>query len=78
MEIFAGSAQYQSKQSPVVTIGNFDGVHRGHQLLLKRLIEESKKRNARAASSHLNLLLVLYSLPIEYLESPLGQRRFDG
>lgn len=46
MEIFAGSAQYQSTLSPVVTIGNFDGVHRGHQLLLQELKAEAKKRNA--------------------------------
>ncbi|WP_380184568.1 bifunctional riboflavin kinase/FAD synthetase [Kalamiella sp. sgz302252] len=29
----------------VLTIGNFDGVHRGHQSLLTRLCEEGRKRN---------------------------------
>jgi len=28
-----------------LTIGNFDGVHIGHQALIKKLIAESKKRN---------------------------------
>lgn len=46
MDIFAGSAQYWSAQNPVVTIGNFDGVHKGHQILLKRVQEEAQKRNA--------------------------------
>ncbi|WP_410009426.1 bifunctional riboflavin kinase/FAD synthetase [Pantoea agglomerans] len=29
----------------VLTIGNFDGVHRGHQALMLRLCEEGRKRN---------------------------------
>ena len=46
MKIFAGSAHYNSEIAPVVTIGNFDGVHRGHQYLLSILLEEAHKRNA--------------------------------
>ncbi len=37
--------EFQSGEKPVVTLGSFDGLHRGHQAIIKRLIEKSKKKN---------------------------------
>jgi riboflavin kinase/FMN adenylyltransferase len=34
--------------NPVVTLGNFDGVHLGHQMIFKRVIEEASKINGEA------------------------------
>ena len=49
-------------QSSVVTIGAFDGVHRGHQHLVKQLVAQSHH------SGHVPVVLTFYPLPKLILE----------
>jgi len=49
-EIYAGSAAYPAPSpQPVLTVGNFDGLHLGHRHLLVQLVNAAKKRGAPAA-----------------------------
>lgn len=49
MHVFQGVKQLSSPlESSVVTIGNFDGVHLGHQQLLDNVIREAQFFNARS------------------------------
>jgi riboflavin kinase/FMN adenylyltransferase len=41
-------AQAQIQQPSIVTIGVFDGVHRGHQYLVKNLVEEAQSTDRQA------------------------------
>ncbi len=44
MQVISGAAHLnESFQASIVTIGNFDGLHLGHQLLLRRAIEYKKQ-----------------------------------
>ena len=49
MKVFRGLPNAESRAPCALTIGNFDGVHRGHQALLARLREAAARLNLPAA-----------------------------
>ncbi len=43
MKVFRGFDNLPTFRHPVVTVGSYDGVHRGHRVLLDRLVTEARK-----------------------------------
>ena len=43
MQVYKHIDQYHSNKKSILTIGTFDGVHLGHQKILKQLVNTSKK-----------------------------------
>src|SRR5579875_473560 len=63
-------------QRSVVSVGNFDGVHLGHQTVLKAMVERARELNARSAviTFHPHTSHVLHSSRRTPLITPLPQK----
>lgn len=48
MVIIKSIAKIANIKESVVTIGNFDGVHKGHQVLIKKAVDYAKKENIQS------------------------------
>ncbi len=55
-----------------LTIGNFDGVHRGHQALLKKLVSKAKELNVQSC------VMTFEPHPIEYFSPNKAPTRISG
>ena len=67
MKIIRHVSRHTPLPHPVIGLGNFDGVHLGHRLILSRLVEEASARQGTA------LALTFYPHPLSVLrpESPV-------
>lgn len=43
MQIIEGTTQFQLAKESAAAIGKFDGIHRGHEVLLKHILEQKKQ-----------------------------------
>ena len=65
MKIFTNLSKFKSTNKTFVTIGAFDGVHIGHQKVIKKLIKSAKNNNATA------VLLTFFPHPRMVLQKDL-------
>ena len=67
MEVFVGVDDIsRTIGNPVITIGNFDGVHRGHQALFQRVKEWAWKLNGES------VVMTFYPQPLQVLAPETG------
>jgi len=66
LKIYSNLSEFNSTKKTFVTIGTFDGVHLGHQKVIKKLIKNAKKENATS------VLLTFFPHPRMVLQKDIG------
>lgn len=63
MEVFRDIQHLPAFHNAVITIGTFDGVHRGHRQIIRQMLEEAEKSNGTP------VLITFYPHPKQVIES---------
>lgn len=66
MDYIRGLEAYQDSRETAITLGKFDGVHRGHQKLVKKICQLKRKKNVRS---------VVFAFDMNPLYEKLGKSR---
>lgn len=66
LKIYSNLSEFNSTKKTFVTIGTFDGVHLGHQKVIKKLVKNAKKENATS------VLLTFFPHPRMVLQKDIG------
>jgi len=73
MRLLRGRVSGQAPSSHVIaTIGNFDGVHHGHQALIRTLVEQARSQQLKT------LVLLFEPQPHEYFHQDVSHPRLSG
>ncbi len=64
MKIIRYPQHHALQQSSSVTIGNFDGLHKGHQDLIAQVVKHAK------AHDHLAVVVTMQPMPAQYFQGP--------
>ena len=81
MQTYEGFPTQPLTQPTFLTIGNFDGVHCGHQALLAEIVEAAQAAGAQAGVLTFNphpLAVLRPEVPLSYLTTPAERARLIG